>query len=124
MTHLEADTVALMTKRVYDLAGVTSASVKVFLNGAQVQIKDFKAYADCYLKSEEAKELPKVAEVPAERWEVIFSLSEGSFTQVSFVNSICTSKGGTHVEYIANQIVQHVQKVVEKKNKKLQIKPH
>ena len=34
MTHLEADTVALMTKRVYDLAGVTSASVKVFLNGA------------------------------------------------------------------------------------------
>ena len=76
------------------------------------------------MKSEEAKELPKVAEAPAPRWEVIFSLSEGSFTQVSFVNSICTSKGGTHVEYIANQIVQHVQKVVEKKNKKLQIKPH
>lgn len=102
MTHLEADTVALMTKRVYDLAGVTSSRVKVVLNGKPVPIKDFRAYADCYLKGDEAKALPKIVEQPSERWEVVCSLSEGSFTQVSFVNSICTSKGGTHVEYIAN----------------------
>ena len=41
MTHLEADTVALMTKRVYDLAGVTNARVKVFLNGNRIPIKNF-----------------------------------------------------------------------------------
>ena len=80
MTHLEADTVALMTKRVYDLAGVTPRGVKVVLNGKPVPVKDFRAYADCYLKSEEAKELPAIAEAPSDRWEVVFSLSEGAFT--------------------------------------------
>ena len=65
-----------------------------------------------------------MAEAPSERWEVICSLSEGAFTQVSFANSICTSKGGTHVEYIANQIVSHIAAVVNRKNKKLAVKPH
>ena len=124
MTHLEADTVALMTKRVYDLAGVTDQRVKVLLNGKRLPIRDFGQYADCYLKGEEAKEQPRVAEAPSGRWEVICSLSEGAFTQVSFANSICTSKGGTHVEYIANQIISHVQAVVQRKNKKLVVKPH
>lgn len=29
--------------------------------------------------------------------------------QVSFVNSICTVKGGTHVDYIVNQITKCAQ---------------
>ena len=33
MTHLDEDIVALMTKRVYDLAGVTDSRVRVKLNG-------------------------------------------------------------------------------------------
>lgn len=53
------------------------------------------------------------------------TLSDGTFQQVSFVNSICTSKGGTHVEYIANQIITKViEKVTAKNKKKLTIKPH
>lgn len=43
---------------------------------------------------------------------------------MSFVNSICTSKGGTHVNYIVDQIVNKLQTVLQKKNKKLVIKPH
>ena len=43
---------------------------------------------------------------------------------MSFVNSICTSKGGTHVNYIVDQIVGKLQTVLQKKNKKLVIKPH
>lgn len=52
------------------------------------------------------------------------SLSDGQFQQVSFVNSICTIKGGTHVNYIADQIVNRISAVLNKKNKDLQIKPH
>lgn len=37
--------------------------------------------------------------------------------QVSFVNSIATIKGGTHVDYIANQIANHIAALVNKKNK-------
>ena len=37
-----------------------------------------------------------------DRWEILVSFSEGYFKQVSFVNSICTSKGGTHVNYVTD----------------------
>ena len=37
-------------------------------------------------------------------WEICVSATDGQFQQVSFVNSICTSKGGTHVDYLVNQI--------------------
>lgn len=38
------------------------------------------------------------------RWEIAFALSDGEQRQVSFVNSISTSKGGTHVEMITTQL--------------------
>jgi DNA gyrase B len=37
--------------------------------------------------------------------------SDGQFQQVSFVNAICTIKGGNHVNYIADQVVAHLTKV-------------
>ena len=40
------------------------------------------------------------------RWEVAVTVSDGQFAQVSFVNSICTYKGGTHVTYVADQVVR------------------
>jgi len=102
MQSLDNDIVALFTKRAYDMAGVSDRKVQVKLNGKLLQIKDFKDYCDLYLNAEEHKELPKIIEQKSDRWEVICSLSDGAFQQVSFVNSICTSKGGTHVQYIAD----------------------
>jgi DNA topoisomerase-2 len=53
-------------------------------------------------------ETPKtqvIFEQISERWEVAFALStEQQFQQVSFVNSISTIKGGTHVEAVASQL--------------------
>jgi DNA topoisomerase-2 len=52
------------------------------------------------------------------RWEVALMISgSSSFHQVSFVNSICTTKGGTHVNYVADQIISHVLDAVRKKSK-------
>lgn len=58
------------------------------------------------------------------RWEVAATLSDGQFTQVSFVNSICTYKGGTHVMYIADQLGEKVVEAVNKKNKAAPVKLH
>jgi len=44
------------------------------------------------------------------------------FYQVSFVNSIATIKGGTHVDYITNQIIAHVMNKVNKKKKDANVK--
>ena len=49
MNKLEGDIVALIKKRVYDLAGVISANVKVYLNGKKLPIKGFLEYTDMYL---------------------------------------------------------------------------
>jgi DNA topoisomerase-2 len=38
------------------------------------------------------------------RWEIAFALSDGELRHVSFVNSISTSKGGTHVDMISTQL--------------------
>ncbi|KAG5531847.1 hypothetical protein RHGRI_026452 [Rhododendron griersonianum] len=43
--------------------------------------------------------------------------------RVSFVNSIATIKGGTHVDYITNQITNHVMSIVNK-NKNANLKAH
>ena len=42
---------------------------------------------------------------------------------MSFVNSICTTKGGTHVQYIVDQITSRLATVVKKKNKGAEVKP-
>lgn len=99
---MDHDIIGLFSKRAFDLAGVTNQKVKVFLNGKRIEIKDFPDYCDLYLKNEENKELPKVVESKNERWQIVASLSDGQFQQVSFTNSICTIKGGTHVNYITD----------------------
>lgn len=127
MTYLDEDIVSLLAKRAYDLAGVTDARVKVTLNGKKLEIKNFVEYCDLYLQNEESKmnNLPKIVEKKSDRWEIVASLSDGQFQQVSFVNSICTTRGGTHVNYIVDQIVAKIKVALEKKNKKKYIiKPH
>lgn len=41
MKELSGDVMQLLKKRVYDLAGVISSTVKVFLNGKKLPIKRF-----------------------------------------------------------------------------------
>lgn len=54
---------------------------------------------------------------------MIVSITDGEFKQVSFVNGVCTSKGGTHVNYLLDQIVEKVQDKIKRKEKDLEIKP-
>ncbi|XP_054812803.1 DNA topoisomerase 2 [Prosopis cineraria] len=127
MSYLEEDVVALMKKRVVDLAGCLGKTVKVELNGRLIRLKSFRDYADLYLKSAEKSRpvpLPRIHAKAGDRWEICASLSDGQFQQVSFVNSINTIKGGTHVDYITNQITNYVMNKVNKKKKDANVKAH
>jgi len=53
MTYLEEDVVALMKKRVLDMAGCLGKTVKVELNGTVIRFKSFKDYAELFLKCAE-----------------------------------------------------------------------
>lgn len=131
MQQMNDELEGIFKRRVYDLAGCVPG-VKVFLNGERIKIKTFKEYANMYLTSLPPAEKPPslVYERVNDRWEVAFTVSEGQFNQVSFVNSIATTKGGTHVNYVADQLVKRIMEEYAKKNKKaaplkaFQVKQH
>ena len=126
MNELDNDIISLLKKRVYDVAGTSPSRIKVYLNDKIININNFNDYVDLYIKGkyfdEENKiEFPKIEVNSTERWEVIFSMTDGTFQQVSFVNGICTSKGGTHVNYIIEQIIERIAELIRKKAKDIKL---
>ncbi|KAG5720147.1 DNA topoisomerase 2, partial [Termitomyces sp. T112] len=117
METIDEDTASLLRKRVFDLSG-TVKDVKVFLNDDRLKIKNFKQYVELYLQSTQAEAAENsggaafvkpsvIYEQIGNRWEVAFAVSDGTFQHVSFANSISTTKGGTHVACIADQIAKN-----------------
>jgi DNA topoisomerase II len=124
MTGLDDDFEALAKRRVYDLAG-TCQGISVRLNSARVPVRSFKKYMEMYtkaIKKERGEEAANdqseiITAKPNPRWEIGFAVSDGSFGQVSFVNSIASTSGGTHVNYISDQICNKLAEHLKKKNK-------
>ena len=121
---LTPDMLAILKKRVYDIGAVTDHSIKkikVSYNDVQIPVKNFQQYIDLYIgQKDDAK---RVYEAHDERWEYAVALSPThEFHQVSFVNGICTFKGGKHVDYIAGQIIKKLCDYIEKK-KKIKVNP-
>jgi DNA topoisomerase-2 len=110
---------ALFAKRVYDIAAVTDRSIRVKYNGAVIPVKDFKQYINMYIRPD----VKRAYEAHGDRWEYAVCLtSTDEFAQVSFVNGICTSKGGKHVEYIMGQLLRKLAAYIKTK-KKVDVKP-
>nr|NVI79300.1 topoisomerase 2 [Cucujiformia] len=119
MNELDDGIVGLFKRRVIDIAASVKG-VKVFLNGSRVPVKTFKDYIDLYIKDKEEMilgPLKIVHEQANERWEVGLTISDDGFQQMSFVNSIATTKGGKHIDYVADMITKQLVEVVKKRNK-------
>jgi DNA topoisomerase-2 len=117
---LSQDVIALLKKRVYDVAAVTDKSLKVKYNSQLVPVKNFQQYIDMYIgvANKEDQTTTRAYEDSGERWEYAVALSPThEFIQVSFVNGIHTAKGGKHVEYILGQITRKLVAYIEKKKK-------
>ncbi|KAF8004523.1 hypothetical protein HF325_001971 [Metschnikowia pulcherrima] len=136
MDSLDEDILCVLRRRVYDLCG-TVKDCNIFLNEKKLGVKNFKGYVEMYVKAinERSPSLSIeqaannytsiVHEVINDRWEVAFAVSDGTFNQVSFVNSIATTAGGTHVKYVSDQIIDKLMEELNKKEKgkkKLMIK--
>ncbi|XP_053200798.1 DNA topoisomerase 2-alpha-like [Panonychus citri] len=127
MTKLDSDIVSLFKRRAYDVAG-SSKGVKVVLNGTELPVKNFKDYVNQYLRGkvdEQGGPLQCAYEDVSDRWQIAVASSDKGFQQVSFVNSIATTKGGRHVDHVSDLILSKVSEVIKKKNKGgIQVKPH
>ncbi|CAF4642901.1 unnamed protein product, partial [Rotaria sp. Silwood2] len=114
LDKFDDDLVALFKRRAYDVA--ISTGCKVTLNGKRIPVKNMKDYMLMYIETSE-KEI--VYKKVSDRWEVGVAKSDHTtgFTQVSFVNSILTSEGGKHVDYITEQICPKLIEHIKKKSK-------
>jgi DNA topoisomerase-2 len=119
---LTDDMLSLFKKRAYDVSAITDKTIKVKFNGQLVPCKNFEQYIDLYVGSK--TDVKRLYEMANDRWEYAVCLAPNDeFQQVSFVNGICTSKGGKHVEYIMNQIIRKLCAYIKLK-KKVDVKPN
>lgn len=108
----------LIEKRTYDLSACIGKEVNVTYNKNTIAVTDFASYMTMFPESSNGC----FSERLNDRWEVGVALSEDGFKQQSFVNGVCTIKGGKHVDYIANQISRRVCARIKEK-KKVTVKP-
>jgi DNA topoisomerase-2 len=106
---IDDDHFKMIEKRVYDLAG-TNPEIKFTFNGNNINFKSFEDYVKLYVKD-------YFFESKNKNWSIAIALSENGFQQVSFANSTETYDGGTHVDYIMNQIITELRAFFVKKHK-------
>jgi len=113
MSGIDSDHIQIMRKRCIDLAACNQ-SLKISFNGENFQFPTFKDYCKLYAEN--------VIYEEEGRWKVGVLPSDGSFTQVSFVNAVETKDGGTHVDHVASGIIEWIRERVRKKHK-VELKP-
>ena len=113
MDCINDSTLRVLQKRAVDIAA-TNPKLLINFNGEAYQFKTFEEYIKLYTQEffyEESKD-----------WKIGFAKSENGFANVSFVNSVHTKDGGTHVEYIVNQLIAQLREMIKKKHK-VEVKP-
>lgn len=115
MSGLDDDIYKIFEKRVYDANVCTSPNCKVKFQGEVLPKCPLSTYAKMYTKSEE------IVTATSDNWTVCVAPSDDGFEQVSFVNGICTTKGGTHVDHVTNIISAGI---IEEMKKKIQLRSH
>lgn len=108
MQTIDEHHMLMLKKRVIDLAAC-NPKLKVTFNKEDYSFRSFESYCKLYAED--------VVYESSDRWKIGVSTSNGSMQQISFVNSVETSDGGTHVDFVANQIVSHLRALIKKKHK-------
>ena len=97
MDKMNDDIYKIFEKRVYDANMCTSHNCKVMFQGNNLPKTTLTVYAKMHTKSDE------IVSASNENWSVSVVPNDG-FDHISFVNGICTTKGGTHVDHVTNMI--------------------
>ncbi len=120
---LDDDHMMLFMRRAIDLAGTSSEKIKVSFNDEKINVANFKQYIQLYSLSD--KNEIYYDEDENGRWKVgVLYIQESNNKVVSFVNSIATYKGGSHVNHVVDKVVkQLVDNHIKKKNKDVKISP-
>jgi len=116
MEKLDHDNHRMLIARVYQVAAC-NPHLKVYINGYRIPTKSFKDYVEMF-----GSEDFEYVYDENEHWKIGVSSSDNGFQHVSFVNGTHTKTGGTHINYVANQICDALRAFIKKKHK-VDVKP-
>ena len=114
MSKMDDTIYSIFQKRVWDANICTTQNCKVKFNGDVLTKQSFETYAKMHEGVED------VTCVTGDRWSVCIGPAENGMEQVSFVNGLCTNKGGTHVDHAANLIANGI---IDEMAKKIKLRP-
>jgi len=117
MQGIDADNLLMIEKRIYEVAACNAGlTVEYDLNGEKkvIRFKSFQDYAKLYSDNIFFEQVPS--------WEIGIGESIGLNNQISYVNGVETYDGGSHVTYVANQIINYLREKIKKKYK-VDVKP-
>ena len=114
MSGMDESIYKIFEKRVYDANICTSQNCKVKFQGEPLPKCSFNTYAKMYTKSDE------MCMFTSDRWSVCIAPSDDGFEHVSFVNGICTTKGGSHVDHVSGILANGI---IEDMAKKIKLRP-
>lgn len=113
MSCIDDDTLKLIESRVFEIAG-TNQNLKIYFNDENISIKSFFEYCKMFIDDE--SEL-LYTETGDKKWSVGISPCQNGFQNISFVNSVNTFMGGSHVEFVLNQFIPKIKETIKKKYK-------
>jgi len=122
MNEIDETAVFLLFKRCLD-AAASNPKLKITFTKVinkksettSIKFKSFNEYVELYTSEYFYEE--------SSDWKVAFAASDSGFQNISFVNSVHTKDGGSHVEYITNQLIQYLREFIKKKHK-VDVKPN
>lgn len=124
MKLIDSDSYKLLFKRCLDAAACNPRlKIKVTTikdsksSTSEIKFNKFENYIKLYVGNDE------YFYEESKDWRIGFAKSKDGFKNVSFVNSVHTSDGGTHVDYISNQLISHLREMIKKKHK-VEVKPN
>tara|TARA_A100001015_G_scaffold112077_1_gene124455 strand:+ start:2015 stop:5242 length:3228 start_codon:yes stop_codon:yes gene_type:complete len=111
--------VKFITKRTYEAAACSPKDVKVYLNDVQVPIHNLGDYAAMYGDSS-----PTYIKINR-RWEIaVLPVNKDDTPPIpTFVNGICTSRGGNHVQHASQPLMKYLAELATKRVKGIKVRP-
>jgi DNA gyrase/topoisomerase IV subunit B len=112
---LDNDHYNLFYRRVIDIAGM-NPKLNVYFNDKKIECNNFKLYMELHYPEEII-----FLDDSNECWKIGIIYKQDSYDTISFVNSINTYHGGTHVTHVTDQIYKYLMELIKKKNKDIKI---
>jgi DNA topoisomerase-2 len=109
----------LLEARSWQAAAYCAASV--YYNDSLIPITSFSEFCQMFTKNSVLSLTMKQPNGKHD-WDVCIAVSDGKEQQISLINGVFMSKGGTHIQHIQKRVIEHLRPRVEKEIKKSQVK--